>query len=101
MNENKQAGGEYRRPGDVWGHVGINSDRWQLPSCAKDTHEWTRFCPRLRGSREEYMASVLVQNDGADDLRDMARSQGFMLWCRVGHPSVPQKACGSASLRWS
>lgn len=79
MNKNGQVGGEERRPGGLWGHVGINSDRWQLLSYAKDTHEWTHFCQRLRGGREECMVSVLVQNEGGDALRDTASSQGFML----------------------
>jgi hypothetical protein len=68
MNENGQAGRECRRPGDLWGHVGSNSDRWQLLFYAKDAREWTHICPRLRGGRNENVASVLVQNDGADDL---------------------------------
>lgn len=92
MNENGQAGGECRRPGDLWGHVGSHPDRWQLLSYAKDTHERTCFGPRLRRGRNENMASVLVQNDGADDLRATACSQESMLWYRVGHPSAPQEA---------
>lgn len=51
MNKNWQVGGEDRRPGGLWGHVGINSDRWQLLSYAKDTHEWTHFCQRGTSER--------------------------------------------------